>query len=217
MKIPIDPLKFIPLAAWIVRLWAKTIRFEIRGDLTLLTLAKQSKKPHVLALWHGDLFSFIALGDRVSVRYAALVSDSKDGEIAARFLESLGVIAVRGSSSRGGVKALLRLKRIMAKDNTLGVFAADGPKGPRHQCKDGVIFMGHRADANIIAARAYPKWKKVLNSWDRFEVPLPFSKCVVHISEPMTVNCETLDKANLTKEKIRLNDVLNTLGTQKEQ
>ncbi|HKI80352.1 MAG TPA: DUF374 domain-containing protein, partial [Pseudodesulfovibrio sp.] len=97
------------------------------------------------------------------------VSQSKDGEVIARVLEQIGHVTVRGSSTRGGVRALLQAKRIMEKQNRMAVFTVDGPKGPRHKPKDGIIFLAQRAGAKIVPLRAYPVSKKVFDkSWDHF-------------------------------------------------
>jgi len=217
MKIPIDPLKFIPLASWFVRVWFKTIRFEAHGNWEQLQKANESGDRFVAALWHGDLFSVFGFATQIGGKYAGLVSQSKDGEIAARLIESFGHTCVRGSSSRGGMKALLQLKRILSNENKIGVFAADGPRGPRHQTKEGIIFLAQRVDAQIIPVRAYPQKSKILNSWDKFVLPFPFTKCIIHIAEPVTVTSEKLDKDVMAKEKTRLNEILNSLGAEDQE
>lgn len=217
MKIPIDPLKFIPLVSWIYRLWTRTIRFEVHGDWKLLLDANVSGDAFVAALWHGELFPVVGFANRIGGNYAAVVSQSKDGEFAAKLLESFGHKTVRGSSSKGGVKALLQLKRYMDKENRIGVFAVDGPRGPRHKPKDGVIFVAQRAGAKIVPIRAYPKWKKVFGSWDRFVLPVPFSKCPIYIGEPMTVTDEKLEKDVMATERKRLEVRLNSLGVENQE
>lgn len=212
MKIPIDPIKLSPFFAWIFKAWAWTLRFEVHGEWKRLLDANTSGDRFVVALWHGELFPVIAYAMRISNNFAGVVSQSKDGEMAARVIESIGFKTVRGSSSRGGVKALLQLKRVMEKENRIGVFAADGPRGPRHKTKDGVIFLGQRADAEIIMVRAFPKLKKVFRSWDHFVLPLPFSRCIVNIGEPMKVTSEKLDKEIMAVERKRLEDKLKELG-----
>lgn len=217
MKIPIDPLTFIPAVSWIYRLWTRTLRYEVHGDWTRLLADNKSGDAFVVALWHGEIFSTVGFANRISRGFAVVVSQSKDGEFAARLIESFGQKTVRGSSSKGGVRALLQLKRLMDKENRIGVFAADGPRGPRHKMKDGVIFLAQRANAKIIPARAYPKWKKVFGSWDRFVLPMPFSKCVIHIGEPITVTQEKLDKDVMAAERKRLEDILNSLGADDQE
>lgn len=213
MKIPFDPLKLVPLVSWIYRLWVATLRYEVHGDWESIFTANKSGDSFVVALWHGELVPVVGFAIRTEGDFAAVVSQSKDGEFAARLIESLGYVTVRGSSSKGGVRALLQLKRLIKKENHIGVFAVDGPRGPRHQAKDGVVFLAQRAGAKIIPARAYPKWKKVFSSWDRFILPMPFSKCNVHVGAPITITHETLDKDTMARERKRLEDSLNGLGT----
>ena len=212
MKIPIDPAAFAPLIAWIFRLWTRTLRFETVGSTEFVELNKQGR-PMVIALWHGEIFPVTAFGHTLSSHLVTFVSQSKDGEIIARMLERLGHVTVRGSSTRGGVKALLRAKRIMTAENRMAVFTMDGPKGPRHKVKDGVVFLAQRAGAAIVPLRAYPVRKKVFaKSWDRFVLPMPFTRCPVYIGEPMTVTDEKLTSEVLEREAARLEARMSSLG-----
>jgi len=212
MKIPIDPAAFAPLIAWIFRLWTRTLRFEAVGSTDFVELNRQGR-PMVIALWHGEIFPVTAFGHTLTSHLVTFVSQSKDGEIIARMLERLGHVTVRGSSTRGGVKALLRAKRIMTAENRMAVFTMDGPKGPRHKVKDGVIFLAQRAGAAIVPLRAYPVRRKVFaKSWDRFVLPMPFTRCPVYIGEPMAVTDEKLTEEVMAREIARLEARMSSLG-----
>lgn len=155
----------------------------------------------MLALWHGELFPATAYGHTLTGRLVTFVSQSKDGEVIARVIERLGHTTVRGSSSRGGVKALLQAKRIMDREKRTAVFTIDGPRGPRHKAKDGAIFLAQRAGAKILPLRSFPQKATVFNSWDKFVLPWPFSRCHIYLGDPMEVTNEKLDKDVLSKEK----------------
>ena len=212
MKLPIDPTSFAPLIAGIFKLWTKTIRFELRGDHHRFKNMLDTGQSMVLALWHGEIFPATALGYVLKARPVTFVSQSKDGETIARVIERLGHVTVRGSSTRGGVKALLQATRIMDREKRIAVFTVDGPRGPRHQAKDGVIFLAQRAKAKIIPARAYPNKATTVNSWDKFVLPWPFTRCPVYFGEPMEVTGEKLTKDVLAREKARLEERLTALG-----
>lgn len=216
MKIPIDPLIFTPLVTGLFKLWAKTIRFDIRGDWQKVLKSNAAGKPYVIALWHGEIFPVTAFGYDACAQFVIVVSQSKDGEFIAQVLENLGHRTVRGSSSRGGLKALLQAARAMKKENMMSVFTVDGPRGPRHKTKDGVVFMAQRAGAKIVPIRAYPEKKKVFNSWDKFLLPLPFSRCPIYVGEPMEVTTEKLEEEVMTREKERLEKALLSLGSDKQ-
>lgn len=215
MKIPIDPANLAPLFSGLFRLWAHSIRYEVIGDEAGFVEMNKSGQPIVLALWHGELFPLTAFGHTMTSHLVTFVSQSKDGEIIARVLERLGHSTVRGSSSRGGVRALLQAKRIMERENRIGVFTIDGPRGPRHKTKDGVIFLAQRAGAKIIPLRAYPNRAKIFDkSWDKFVLPYPFTKCPVYIGKPMEVTTEKLDKEVMKRERERLEKRMLELGPQ---
>ena len=215
MKIPIDPAAFAPLIAFLLRVWTRLVRYETDDDWTTVKRLNDRGPPLIVALWHGEIFPITPYGLKVFTNVVTLVSQSKDGEIIARVLERLGHKTVRGSSTRGGVKALLQAKRIMERENRVAVFTVDGPKGPRHKSKDGVIFLAQRAGAKIIPVRAHSSRAKVFEkSWDKFTVPYPFSRCRICIGDPMDVTADKLDEATLARERKRLEDRMHALKPQ---
>lgn len=127
-------------------------------------------------------------------------------------MERLGQTTVRGSSSRGGVKAFIQAKRIMDRENRMAVFAVDGPKGPRHVPKDGAIFLAQRAGAMVVPIRAFTKRKKVFDkAWDRFQLPYPFAECELVVGEPYKVTEDKLNSDTMTMERDRLKARLESL------
>ncbi|MEZ7198947.1 lysophospholipid acyltransferase family protein [Pseudodesulfovibrio karagichevae] len=213
MKIPIDPAAFAPLLAWLFNLWVRTIRFEPAEGNTDFVARNERGEPTILALWHGEIFPATAFGHTLTSKVVTFVSQSKDGEVIARVLERIGHTTVRGSSTSGGVRALLQAKRIMERENRMAVFTVDGPKGPRHKPKEGIIFLAQRAGAKIVPIRAYPVRKKVFDkSWDHFVLPFPFTRCPVYVGEPMAVTTEKLTKEVLERETARLEARMLALG-----
>ncbi|MBG0789990.1 MAG: lysophospholipid acyltransferase family protein [Desulfovibrionaceae bacterium] len=211
MKIPIDPAWFTPLFTVLYRLWIRSIRFTLVGSSEFIEL-NESGQPVIIALFHGELFPVTGFGSTLTSNLVTFVSQSKDGEIIARVLERLGHVTVRGSSSKGGVRALLRAKRIMERDRRMAVFTVDGPRGPRQKAKGGVLFLAQRAGARIVPFRAFPERAKVFDkSWDKFTLPMPFSRCTIRIGEPFDVTGERLDEAVLKREQERLEQYMLSL------
>lgn len=140
--------------------------------------------PVLLAFWHGRMLYFLHLYHRQ--RFTVLVSRSRDGEFVSRVLQCFGVHVTRGSSSRGGAQALLDLAREM-RHGCHAAMTPDGPRGPRYVVHPGIITLAKRTGAVIVPVSYSARWKKVLRSWDRFVVPLPFSRVVVVYGEPIGV------------------------------
>jgi len=213
MKIPIDPVRFVPLVAALFNAWSHSLRYEVHDEHGVVEAICHGRQPLVLALWHGELFPATAYGCTITDRLVTFVSQSRDGEFIARVIERLGHVTVRGSSTRGGVKALLTAKRIMERENRRGVVTIDGPKGPPHKAKNGVIFLAQRAGARIVPIRAFPERRFVFErSWDRFALPYPFTRCPIYLGEPMAVTEEKLEGEVMERERERLERRMRELG-----
>ncbi|MCA9627263.1 MAG: DUF374 domain-containing protein, partial [Myxococcales bacterium] len=112
-----------------------------------------------------------------------LVSWSRDGEIQSAAMRRLGLNVVRGSSSRGGGKALRQLVRRLPEQDV--ALAVDGPRGPRQRVKSGAVVARRLGDAQLIPLGiAYGRSLEFRRAWDRFQLPLPFTRVCVVIGEP---------------------------------
>ncbi|WP_320008309.1 lysophospholipid acyltransferase family protein [Maridesulfovibrio sp.] len=211
MKIKIDPVIFAPHVAFLYRWWVRSMRFEIHGYERVLSLHKQGK-PLMLALWHNELFSLIGVGFLKKLPLVTMASDSKDGQIITEVLERIGYEVARGSSTRGGLKAMLGVARVMRKQGKIGAITMDGPKGPRHEVKPGILAIAQKTGAVIIPMRAYPANPVVFhNSWDRFELPKPFKPCKIILGDPFEVTDEKLGDTILESEAHRLENIMDSL------
>lgn len=136
-------------------------------------------KPVVFAHWHGDEWPL--LGAFAGRNMAVLVSESSDGSLMSSFLQKLGFVVARGSSSKGAVKGFLSLLRLIRKEKVpLVSLAVDGPRGPRHVPKEGVFglakaFGGGIVVATVAMSRAWTFEK----SWSKAQVPKPFARLAV--------------------------------------
>jgi lysophospholipid acyltransferase (LPLAT)-like uncharacterized protein len=180
----------------LIRTVSATIRYEFRDRTHLL--AKDKSQPVILCIWHNRLALCLEgyLGYLREIqrtpRMAAMVSASKDGGLLARVLEHYGVQPVRGSSSRRGHQALLELTSWADRGYDLAI-TPDGPRGPRYVVQHGVTSLAQITGLPIIPVAFHYTRKIQLNSWDRFQIPLPFSRCVVEYLEPVRVPREATD------------------------
>ena len=179
-----------------IRAVTMTVRFRLDDRSGSFNGAPGEK--FIFAVWHNRLALCLMLYRRYAVRYApdrrmaAIVSASRDGGMLARILEHFNVEPVRGSSSRRGGQALREMVSCAERGCDLGI-TPDGPRGPCYQVQEGVISTAQLTGLPIVPASYHLNWKIRLKSWDRFQVPLPFSRCEVSIGRIMRVPRRTTD------------------------
>jgi lysophospholipid acyltransferase (LPLAT)-like uncharacterized protein len=199
-----------------MRLLGATLRCRVNGGRAPVSLPDE---PVIFALWHNRLglcmkvYKNFVRPDCDHEHLAALISASKDGALLAAVLRSFGVEAVRGSSSRRGAQALLELTSWAGRGYDLAV-TPDGPKGPRHIVQDGVMALAQVTGLPIIPYSCRLGWKIQLKSWDRFQIPLPFSHCEMTFGDPIRVPRGATD-AERNQLREQLQAVLRA-GTQGE-
>lgn len=145
--------------------------------------------PHIYALWHNRLACAPIWYRRLvrpPQRHVGLISASGDGEVLAVVMAAFDIDAARGSSSRGGTEAIMKLVRALAEGSDVTV-TPDGPRGPRYKAQPGVVQVAKMSGRPIIPARIELSWKLELGTWDGFQVPLPFSRCALRVGEPIHV------------------------------
>jgi lysophospholipid acyltransferase (LPLAT)-like uncharacterized protein len=169
-------------AAFIRTLYA-TLRVRHARSETIEALNRAGKN-YVYALWHGQLLVMIYA--KFARPATVMISQHRDGELIAETMRRFGIEAARGSTTRGGSEAL----RVMLKAAWSGrviIFTPDGPRGPRHAVQPGVVRAAQLAGIPIIAGVLIPERKRQLGSWDRFEVPYPFTRALYLYGEPITI------------------------------
>lgn len=150
--------------------------------LPILEEFLNQKKPFMFAFWHNRQF-FLGY-PRQHNGVSVLVSQSEDGEFIARSVKYLGIKSIRGSSTRGGVKALAEMIRTLKKGGNLAI-TPDGPKGPAFQVQAGVIHVAQKTGAAIIPLCCSYAHKKIFKSWDLYQIPYPFNNIVVGYGAPL--------------------------------
>lgn len=153
---------------------------------------RASGEPVVFALWHGRMLVPILRHRKEGI--ATMASKSGDGEIIARWLARNGYHPVRGSTRKGGARGIVQLLRHMERGRSAAL-TVDGPKGPPRVVQEGIVTLARRAGAWILPVSAGASRPRFLRSWDRYLVPLPFSRNVVVYGEPFRLGNETTDVA----------------------
>lgn len=206
----IAPERLVPALFWTFRAWESTLRIR-EENLEALQRIWDAGGRVVFACWHNELFTCIT--GRGEKKMVTIVSASSDGALLAGVLGRLGFWCARGSSSKLGVRALVQAVKVMRDQKRDGVVTVDGPRGPRHQVKDGVIYLAHRLGAYLVPTRGLSSRHYVFSkAWDKFELPLPLARCTVRYGEPYKVEAEDLDKAAVDRETARLAEKLHALG-----
>ena len=153
-----------------------------------------------IMVWHGNMF--IPIYTLRKGKYSLLIGLHSDAEILNSFTEHLGYSSIRGSSHRRSIGAAIELFKISQKD-TIAI-TPDGPRGPYRKVKKSTVKILQRIGAEIVPIGASSSRKIILKSWDRFEIPLPFSTIKIVIGKPLKADdkTETEDLKKLIEDKI---------------
>lgn len=174
----------------LILLIGRTIRFEVEGWENFEAIQKAGKIP-VYAFWHNRIFASTYFFRDRSI--GVITSQSKDGEYIARFIQRLGYGAIRGSSTRGGVGALVEMIRTMRKGVPMA-FTVDGPKGPRYEAKSGAVLLAKKTGNPMMPFVVELKRFWTIGSWDRLQIPTPFTRAKLTIGKPIYVATDSTDK-----------------------
>lgn len=175
-----------PIGAFFLKCLSSTWRIHYSGYPSLVAITDPRR---IVCVWHGRLILTACILKNYGIR--VMVSDHDDGEIITRVVTKLGFKPVRGSSTRGGVKATLAAVDAIKKGE-IGGMLPDGPTGPRHQAKLGSIWLAQECEASIIPVSGSAKRAWIFpKSWDKHLLPKPFAKVVFHIGEPIRVENST--------------------------
>lgn len=178
-------LNFLGLTVltFIVDLVIKTYRIKIYNDDEVNKLDKSGEN-FISAFWHGRMLIPWYVNRKYKI--AALVSKSKDGEILTRLLKNWNYNVVRGSSHIGGKEALNIMEKTIDEGYSFAI-TPDGPTGPPYKMKAGAVVLAHRKSIPLLLLGTASNRNFVFKSWDKFQVPKPFSKVSVVYSEPIYV------------------------------
>jgi lysophospholipid acyltransferase (LPLAT)-like uncharacterized protein len=191
------------LTALVLAVVGATLRFEVIAEEGVVPATPPARG--IFCFWHrctlpaGWYFR--------KFRCSILISRSFDGELIARTLGLLGYGSVRGSSSRGGAAGLIAMRDVVARGEPV-VFTAGGPRGPIYQTKIGPVKLAAMTGEPMGCFYLLPERARAMRSWDRFLVPLPFSRVVVSWARAVTTPAGDADAATLETKRVELNDAL---------
>jgi lysophospholipid acyltransferase (LPLAT)-like uncharacterized protein len=188
------------LGAWLVFLLIRsvsaTLRYRWHDQSGFFD--RPPAEPAIYCVWHNRLalcleayYGYVKKRNQTP-GMAAMVSASKDGALLAAILERFKVQPVRGSTSRRGPQALLELTGWFERGYDLAI-TPDGPRGPCYVVQEGIMSLAQLTGLPIVPVSYHLSWKICAKSWDRFQIPLPFARCIVRFEKPVRVPREASD------------------------
>ena len=160
-----------------------TFRWREDGAEHYQRVIDSGRRP-IMAFWHGRILpATVYFRNRGIV---VITSENFDGEWIAGIIERFGYGTARGSTSRGAVKALVQLKRDMAAGKP-AAFTLDGPRGPAKVAQPGAVWLAKATGNPIVPFHIESDRHWTANSWDRTQIPKPWSNVAIAIGEPMDV------------------------------
>jgi lysophospholipid acyltransferase (LPLAT)-like uncharacterized protein len=201
-------VRFLAFLGWlIVSLWCATLRVRVRLPQQTNGLPMDlTEQSFVMALWHDSLLTPMWLLPRMKLRPAVMISKSGDGELVAQVGGRFGWRVVRGSSSRGGSEALEEAANLYEPKKPFQfLFTVDGPRGPRRECKFGVVALAARLGLPVLPVTVRFENAWYAKSWDRMAIPKPFSKVEVlmdrFVSIPSPASRDDLEQSRRQVEE----------------
>jgi len=170
----------------LIRVICSSLRWEVHGGEHLDSILASGHRA-IFTFWHTCIFSATWFWRKRGI--VVMSSQSRDGEYTGRFIRRFGYGTARGSSTRGAGRALTE----MAECLTSGIDAAftiDGPRGPAYVAKPGAVTLARHTGQAILPFHIAARRKVELSSWDRLQIPLPFTRAAVFIAEPIYVSRE---------------------------
>jgi lysophospholipid acyltransferase (LPLAT)-like uncharacterized protein len=202
------------LKAWLIG-WAgflviyvigRTVRWESEGDAYLDDIYKTGNRA-IFTFWHGRIFPATYYWRNRGI--VVMTSMNRDGEAIAQCIQRFGFGAARGSSSRGGFRALAEMARLI-RERRDAAFTIDGPRGPRYIAKQGPVLLARKTGAAIFCFHISMENKIRLKTWDEFQIPLPFTRALVLKAPPIWVPPGS-SEANLRDLQQQMQDTLDKL------
>jgi lysophospholipid acyltransferase (LPLAT)-like uncharacterized protein len=189
---------------FLISLIGKTLRYETEGWENFEAIERAGKVP-IYSFWHNRIFAGTYFFRRRGI--VVITSQSFDGEYIARFITRFGYGAIRGSSTRGGVKALVEMIRLMRKGLPMA-FTVDGPKGPKYVAKSGACLLAKKTGNPLMPFSVECKKFWTLKTWDNLQIPKPFSRVRVIIRAPIYIAGDAGDE-EIEKKRAELQSELD--------
>jgi hypothetical protein len=183
-----------------------TYRWRTEGLEHLDAIRRGGRQP-IMAFWHGRILPATVYFRRRGI--VVITSENFDGEWIAGIIERFGYGTARGSTSRGGLRALLQLSRDMAAGKPAG-FTVDGPRGPARVAQPGAVWLAKTTGNPVLPFHLEADRHWTANSWDRTQIPKPFATIALAVGEPLNVSADAGDE-HLEAARRELESRLRTL------
>jgi lysophospholipid acyltransferase (LPLAT)-like uncharacterized protein len=196
----------------LISLIGRTVRFEVIGWENHEKAEENGGLP-IYVFWHDRIFLTTYWWRKR--RIVVMTSRSFDGEYIARFIQRFGYGAVRGSSTRGAVGAIIEMARLMREGCTTA-FTIDGPKGPPYVAKMGAVMLAKKTGHPIMPVTMALERYWAAPTWDELQIPIPFTRACVFVAPPIYVAGDA-DEAELEAKRDELQQTLDDLNHQSEE
>jgi lysophospholipid acyltransferase (LPLAT)-like uncharacterized protein len=183
-----------------------TFRWQVRGMEHFEGIRDRGHQP-IMAFWHGRILPAMCYFRRRGI--VVITSENFDGEWIGRIIERFGYRTARGSSSRGARRALLQLKREMENGRPVG-FALDGPRGPGFRAQPGAVWLARVTGNPLLPFHLEAARHWTVRSWDRAQIPQPFSRVALTIGAPIAVPADADDEM-VEQKRVALEEALRNL------
>ena len=190
----------------LISILGSTLRWKIEGLSHLDAIAASGRQP-IMSFWHGRILPATYYFRRRGI--VVITSENFDGEWIAGIIERFGYGTARGSTSRGGRKALLQLTRDVAAGKAAG-FTVDGPRGPARVAQPGAVWLAKATGNPVLPFHLEASRHWTLRSWDRTQIPKPFATVALVVGSPFTVSADADDGA-IEQARRALEDELGRL------
>jgi lysophospholipid acyltransferase (LPLAT)-like uncharacterized protein len=201
------------LGAVVIRLLISTLSFRQRAlGVNVIPNVGRIDGRYIYVFWHENILVPCYAYRHLNIQ--VLISEHADGEMIAQVCKHVGYGTIRGSKTRGGMKALRQL--IRASSDWHIAIMPDGPRGPRRHVELGLIYLASKAGLPLILCGVGHDRPWRLNTWDRFCIPRPFTKAVILASAPVAIP-EDADKADLEAWRLKVETILNELTERAER
>lgn len=206
LKFVIYSKLFIHFAYHIIRLYSLSFRLKVENESEWEDRFLQGDTI-LLCAWHQQFFSAIRYFKKYSKYNPGLmISQSKDGDLIAGVAQKTGWHTARGSSSRGGKKAMQSMIEHLTV-HKFGAHILDGPRGPRGKVKAGIVKMATTSNAVVVPFYTHAEKAWYFNSWDRFMLPKPFSRVTLIFGEAIHMGTD-IDRSDFEKQRLQLEETM---------
>ena len=209
--------KFRFFLSWIISVYIKicfhTSKWIVKESSNIETLISK-KKSFIVCFWHGRLLMMPFCWD-FKKNFFMLISAHRDGMLISKAVGYFGIKTITGSSSNTKISSVKTIIQKINNNQIVGV-TPDGPRGPNQKVKEGLISLAKKTNTPIIALSLGAKYKKSLNSWDKFKFVYPFNKIVVVWGNPIYFKKDDLveiKKKQLEQELTRITNLADNLSS----